>query len=115
MKEGIDYVLIEPDRESDPWHARILTGEFPETVIQFGAVALNEVEGQLSFDFGVVSSPDSEAVPENERLQEVAHDVLQSLFDIALEEGFARVTDRKTGNEIEYWEEDENINNGPTG
>lgn len=115
MKEGTDYVLIEPDREEDPWHARILTGEFPETVIQFGAVALNEEVGALSFDFGVVSSPDPEAVVENERLQNVAHDVLQSLFDIALEEGFARVTDRETGKEIEYWEGDETIDNGPTG
>ena len=105
MTEGTDYVLIEPDSESDPWNARILTGEFPETVIQFGAVALNEVEGHLSFDFGIISSPDPEAVPENERLQEVAHDVLQSIFDIALEEGFARVTDRKSGKEIEYWKE----------
>ena len=114
MKEGTDYVLIEPDREEDPWHARILTGEFPETVIQFGAVALNEEAGALSFDFGVVSSPDPEAVVENEQLQNVAHDVLQSIFDVALEEGFARVTDRETGKEIEYWE-DEDTNYGSTG
>ena len=108
MIEGTDYQIIEPDREEDPWHARILTGKFPETVIQFGAVALNETEGHLSFDFGVVSSPDPEAVVENEELQGVAHDILQSIFDIALEEGFARVTDRETGKEIEYWNEDTN-------
>jgi hypothetical protein len=110
MKEGTDYVLIEPDRESDPWHARILTGEFPETVIRFGAIALNEKIGALSFNFAVISSPDPEAVVENVALQNVAHDVLQSVFDVALEEGFARVTDRETGKEIEYWKDEYRTN-----
>jgi len=105
MKEGVDYELFVPDNEQDYWGCRILTGEFNETVIRFGAVALNEVEGALTFNFYVLESPDPEATIDNKDLQIVAHDILQSVLDTALEEGYAELTDRETGKQIEYWED----------
>jgi len=106
MIEGTDFELIEPENENEYWACRILTGEFNETVIKFGAIALNEVEDQMSFNFYVLSSPDPNATIDNEDLQLTAHNILQRVIDIALEEGFAKITDKKTGENIEYRTDD---------
>ena len=45
----------------------------------------------FEIDFAVISSPDPEAVVENVALQNVAHDILQSVFDIALDRPFKRL------------------------
>ena len=102
MIEGQDFEIIEPEAEGEFWGCRILTGQFNETVIKFGTIALNEIEGHMSFDFYVVSTPDPEATIDNEDLQKVAHDILQRVIDIAIDEGFAKLTDRKTGEDINY-------------
>ena len=102
MIEGKDFELIEPETETEYWGCRILTGQFNETVIKFGAISLNEVKDQLGFNFYVVSSPDPDATIDNEDLQKTAHDILQRVIDIALDEGFAKLTDRETGEIINY-------------
>lgn len=102
MIEGTDYELIMPDNDKDYWGCRILTGYFNETVIRFGAIALNEVQDALTFNFYVVSSPDENATIDNEDLQIAAHNILQSVFDTAVDEGYAELTDRNTGEVIEY-------------
>ena len=102
MIEGKDYDLIVHDENAEYWACRILTGDYPETVIRFGSIALNELEDHLSFNFDVLESPDPTATADNEDLQFVATRILESVIDMALEEGSAKLTDRATGNEIKY-------------
>ena len=119
MIEGKDYELIMPESDEEYWACRILTGQFNETVIKFGAIALNEVQGELNFNFFVESSPDVEAVIENVDLQIVAQQILTSVIDTCLQEGLYDLRDRETGESVPYDEVfrdiDENIDNGTTG
>ena len=104
MIEGTDYELIMPEDQSEYWACRILTGEFNETVIKFGAIALNEVQDALNFNFYVVSSPDANATIDNEDLQAVAEQILMSVMDTCLTEGHYELKDRKTGETVPYEE-----------
>lgn len=100
MQEGVDYELILNDEQDENWSCRILTGDWPETVIKYHALAVNEVSDNLSFNFHVVSSPDPNAHIDNEDLQMVAGECLQAIFDVCIEEGSAKFTDRETGKEL---------------
>lgn len=104
MIEGQDYELIMPENDDKFWACRILTGQFNETVIKFGAIALNEVQGEMNFNFFVESSPDIEATTENEDLQIVAQQILMSVIDICLQEGHYELKDRETGETVPYEE-----------
>lgn len=104
MIEGKDYELIMPEGDDEFWACRILTGQFNETVIKFGAIALNEVQGELNFNFFVESTPDVDATTENEDLQIVAQQILMSVIDICLEEGAFQLKDRETGEDVPYEE-----------
>lgn len=100
MKEGTDYELILNEEEDEHWSCRLLTGAFPETVIKFHKVQIDEEKDQLSFNFHVLSSPDPEAHIDNEELQMVAGECLGSIMDTCVEEGSAKFSDNKTGKEI---------------
>jgi len=104
MIEGTDYELVLPEDEGEYWACRILTGEFNETVIKFGAITLNEVQDALNFNFFVVSSPDANATIDNEDLQRVAEQILMSVMDTCLTEGHYELKDRKTGETVPYEE-----------
>lgn len=85
-KENETY-KFEPadDNHEQAWNIRILDGIFNETVIQYGAISANEVEGHLTFNFQVVSSPDEDLSSENEELQEAAGDILQNIIRTSIE------------------------------
>lgn len=85
-KENETY-KFEPadDDHEQAWNIRILEGMFNETVIQYGAISANEVEGHLTFDFHVVSSPDGDLSSENVELQEAAGDILQNIIRTSIE------------------------------
>lgn len=104
MIEGTDYELVLPEDEGEYWACRILTGEFNETVIKFGAIALNEVKDELNFNFYVVSSPDANATLDNQNLQMVAQQILMSVMDTCLTEGHYELKDRETGETVPYKE-----------
>ena len=73
------------DENEQAWNIRILDGMFNETVIQYGAISANEVEGHLSFNFHVVSSPDGYLSADNVELQEHAGDILQNIIKTSIE------------------------------
>ena len=78
--EKIRYEHI-PDLENpDIWNIRFLSGDFVETVIQFGAVAFDENNDRFTYSFEVISSPDSELTPEDRGLQESAAEVLYDII-----------------------------------
>ena len=104
MTEGTDYELMLHEENDEHWSCRILTGAFPETVIKFASIQVDEGKDQLGFNFHVLSSPDPEAHIDNVDLQLVASACLSSVFDTCVEEGTAKFTDTSTGKEIEAHE-----------
>ena len=85
-KENVTYEFIPAqDEHEQAWNIRILEGMYNETVLQYGAIAANEVEGHLTFDFFVVESPDNELTAEDEGLQEEAGEILQQIIRQAIE------------------------------
>lgn len=91
--ENEDFVLVPTDGE-DAWAVRFLTGEFVETVIQYGAVGFNEVKDALTFNFEIQSSPDSELDVRNVDLQEHAGKVLESIIIKGIDEGYVELKDK---------------------
>jgi len=109
MIEGKDYELVMPEDEGEYWACHILTGDFVETVIKFGAISLNESEDALNFNFYVVSSPDTNANIDNHDLQIVAQQILTSVMNTCLTEGHFELRDRETGEDLPYDEVFRNI------
>ena len=86
--EGVHYELIPSDEHEQAWNVRILEGDFVETVLQYGAISFNKVrEGEMKFNFSIVSTPDQDLEVSNLDLQEEAGDILQSVIAQAISDG----------------------------
>lgn len=86
--EGVHYELIPSDEHEQAWNVRILEGDFVETVLQYGAISFNKVrEGEMNFNFSIVSTPDQDLEVSNLDLQEEAGDILQSVIAQAISDG----------------------------
>ena len=85
--EGKDYELIPSDEHEQAWNVRILEGNYPETVLRYGAISFNEVKDCMTFNFHVVSSPDADLTSEDEGLQIEAGDILQEIIRQSIEDG----------------------------
>lgn len=88
LSEGIHYELIPVEEVSNDqaWDLRILEGQFVETVIRFGNIRFNQEQDCLNFNFLVVSTPDPDATVENEDLQILAGQILNSVLEKAAAE-----------------------------
>lgn len=87
LNEGTDYQLVpSSDVENEQaWDVRILKGDFIETVIRFGNIAVDGENGCLNFNFMVLSSPSG--LDENSiELQDHAAEILQSILEDAIED-----------------------------
>lgn len=87
--ENVTYEFT-PDPENEfAWHIRILEGMFNETVIQYGAISIGEEnddgDNMMTFNFHVVSSPDSELTSEDKELQEEAGNILLAIIEASIE------------------------------
>ena len=80
--ENKDYEFIPGD--NDDWQIRFLTGDFIESVIQYGTIRMADGD-QMTFDFHVDTSPDESLSAENEELQKHAGDILISIIEDAIE------------------------------
>jgi hypothetical protein len=87
LKENEDYELIPIEDNPDAWGVRIKTGLFTETVVVFGAIGFNKVKDNLTFNFDVYSSPDSELTPEDTKLQKHCTKLLESIIISGIEDG----------------------------
>lgn len=95
LKENEDYELITHDELPDAWAIRILKGDFVESVIVIGAVALNEIKGHISFNFEIIETPDEDLVhKDNEDLQQYVSQVIEAVIETGLEEGFIEYKER---------------------
>lgn len=95
-KENETYQLVPGGDGDQHWLVRFLEGPFAETVIQFGAITVNDTdEGIMNFNFFVESSPDSELTSEDVDLQIWAGDVLQEIIRDAIETNTAVLKERE--------------------
>ena len=94
-----DYELIPDNDNINDWNVRILSGDFVETVLKFGAISINE-KGKdiMTFNFDVISSPDSELTVDNTELQEYAGDLLQAIIRDGIDTNSEIMKERKIEN-----------------
>lgn len=83
-----EHYQLQP-ASKDRWQVRFLKGDFPETVVQYGAIKiLNEDElkagKNMTFEFEVISSPDENLSEDNVDLQQQAADVLLAIIESAI-------------------------------
>jgi hypothetical protein len=94
LAEGIDYEFVPSSDDDKAWSVRMLTGPFPETVIQFGKLEVDGKEESINFDFMVVESPEEDLTPDNTDLQEACGSVLFFILEDSLTNGTADIVDR---------------------
>ena len=80
LEENVDYEFI-PIEDQDHWHVRIKTGEFIETVFEFGTLKVSDDGEHLNFDFNLIYSPDDDLNVENNDLQLYAGSVLSNILE----------------------------------
>lgn len=86
--ENQDYELTPSD--NDGWNVRILSGEYVETIFQFGKITVNEDAESLTFDFELISSPIEDLnAYENSEFQTHTGKILSSILEDAVENSMA--------------------------
>lgn len=97
MKENTDYELIPAEGVEDneqAWDVRILTGEFNETVIRYGNVAIDGQKDALTYNFFVVTAPSEYIVESDAGLQAVVAEILVDLIERSIQDGSAIIDER---------------------
>lgn len=95
LSENVHYEII-PSDDKHGWNIRLLE-EFPETVIAFDVIELVEDEAQISFNFTIIYTPDTDLSVESLPLQEYTGRILTSLLEVAVSDGTLVAQDKKTG------------------
>lgn len=98
LSENIDYELVPTDE--DRWHVRLLTGDFVETVLQFGTIRFDGDTETLRWNMEIISSPDPDLTTNDLTFQEHCGNILQNIMDTQIAEGNAIITDRDTGEQM---------------
>ena len=96
LSEGIHFDIIPAPDDPKAWHIRI-TEEYPETVIQFGAVEFDGKTDMLHFDMEIISSPDPDLTTEDLTFQEYCARILSEVIEISLTHGSVVAQDLETG------------------
>ena len=95
-KENETYQFVPGTASDQQWYVRLLEGPYSETVIQYGAISVNDEEqGIMSFAFDIVESPDESLEVSDADLQLWAGDVLQEIIRDAIENNTAILKERK--------------------
>ncbi len=84
-KENETYQLTPDTAHDQDWNVRILEGMYNETVLKIGAIAVNEIEEHISFDFFIIESPDKELKEEDPDLQDYVAELLEHIITVAIE------------------------------
>ena len=72
---------------------RLLTGPFPETVIQYGNLRVDGKEESIHFDFSIVESPDQDLTIDDKQLQDALGSVLFYILEDSLTNGTAEIVE----------------------
>lgn len=95
-KENKTYQFVPGTSSDQQWYVRLLSGPYVETVLQYGAISINEEkEGTMSFNFDIIESPDDTLEVSNIDLQIWAGDVLQEIITDAIENDSAILKERE--------------------
>ena len=98
MEENVDYEIIPSHEDEQAWNVRILKGPFTETVIRYGVIKFNEIPKNMTFNFDLIYSPDSELTTENIDLQDFAGAMLEKIMANGIKEGSAVTREIKNAN-----------------
>lgn len=81
--ENQDYELIPAPSDPQAWHVRYLSGDFIETIVQYGRIRVDgkKDDPHLIFDFNIISSPHVDITENDEALQSHAADVLVAIIE----------------------------------
>lgn len=96
MKENQDYEYIPGGGDDDNWHIRILTGEYIETVFQFGTLTVDENNEALTFSLDIISTPDPDLTVDNIEFQQYCGKILSQVLEAAID----RLEQQEDGIEI---------------
>jgi|TARA_B110000858_G_scaffold2888_1_gene3351 hypothetical protein len=91
LSEGVDYEFVPAATDDQAWQVRMLTGPFPETVVQFGQLRVDGTEESIHFDFSIIETPQSDLDISNEELQQCLGSVLFYILEDSLTKGDAEI------------------------
>lgn len=97
LKENEDYELIPAPQDTQAWHVRFLTGDYIETVVQYGKISINGVDADdplVTFTFDLISSPYPDLTEENEHFQKHVSDVLIAIIETGIEKKEINIKER---------------------
>ena len=87
LKENKHYEIIPDKADEQSWNVRILSGMFTETVLRYGVVKFNGMKKDMTFNFDIVYTPDTELKISNLKLQEFAGIMLEQIMAQGIKEG----------------------------
>ena len=80
LQENKHYEIIPDKGDDQAWNVRILSGAFTETVLRYGVVKFNGKKKDMTFNFDIVYTPDTELNVSNKKLQEFAGIMLEQIM-----------------------------------
>ena len=80
LQENKHYEIIPDKGDDQAWTVRILSGTFTETVLRYGVVKFNGKKKDMTFNFDIVYTPDTELNVSNKKLQEFAGIMLEQIM-----------------------------------
>ena len=87
LKENKHYEIIPDKGDDQAWNVRILSGMFTETVLKYGVVKFNGKKKDMTFNFDIVYTPDTELTVSDLKLQEFAGIMLEQIMAQGIRDG----------------------------
>tara|TARA_B100001248_G_scaffold9854_1_gene6485 strand:+ start:7579 stop:7887 length:309 start_codon:yes stop_codon:yes gene_type:complete len=80
LEENKHFEIIPDHNDENAWNVRILKGPFTETVLKYGVIKFNEIPKNMSFNFNIVYTPDTELTRDDFNLQDFAGALLEKII-----------------------------------
>ena len=96
MIENVDYEIVPSHEDEQAWNVRVLQGPYTETVLKFGTITLKEKN--MSFNFDIIYSPDSELTVKDVDLQDFAGAMLEKIIAQGIKDGDILTKEVKVAN-----------------
>ena len=87
LKENKHYEIIPDKGDDQAWNVRILSGMFTETVLKYGVVKFNGKKKDMTFNFDILYTPDTELTVSDLKLQEFAGIMLEQIMSQGFSNG----------------------------
>ena len=87
--ENQHYEIIPDGTDDKAWNVRVLSGPYTETVIKYGVVKFNGEDKDMTFNFDIIYTPDTDLKKEDVDLQVFAGTMLHEIMTRDLKENNA--------------------------